>query len=92
MEIFKGQVCKFSISGGKKGFEKTRLMQNLSVLKSTYYLPLPLWDFREEIRVMRRPTRILPRGIYIIIKLIFAGVISAVEKRTQRISKQDREY
>ena len=82
MEIFNGQGFQFSISGGIKDFEKQRLMKNSSVLKSKYYLPHPLWDYREEIRVMRRPTTILPRGIYIIIKLIFTGVISSEEQST----------
>lgn len=47
------------------------LMHNSSVMKVAHYLPHPLWNYREEIKVMRQPNRIHPRGgIYIIIKLI----------------------
>lgn len=72
MEIFKGQGGQFSISGGRNDFEKTKLMHNLSVLRAAYYLPHPLRNYREEIKAMRQAIRILPLGIYIIIKLILA--------------------
>lgn len=80
MEIFKRQGLPIFNSKRWKGFEKKRLMQNSSVLKSAYYLLHPLWDYREEIRVMRTAARIPPKGIYIIIKLNFTGVISSREQ------------
>lgn len=38
------------------------LMHNSSAVKVARYLPHPLWNYGEEIKVMRQPTGIRPEG------------------------------
>lgn len=42
--------------------KRRALMHNSSAVKVVRYLPHPLWNYGEEIKVMRRPARIHPGG------------------------------
>lgn len=42
--------------------KRRALMHNSSAMKVARYLPHPLWNYGEEIKVMRQPPRIHPGG------------------------------
>lgn len=74
---FEAGDATFQYQEAKMTLKRRGLMHNSSAMKDARYLPHPLWNYGEEIKVMRQPTRKHPGGvgggIYIIIKLIFTG-------------------
>lgn len=58
----KAGVANFQYQEAKMTLKRRALMHNSSAVKVARYLPHPLWNDGEEIKVMRQPTGIHPGG------------------------------